>query len=115
MTHTIYAHPYTRFDGGKGQITVATGPIIISQDRMKVLLHVSSETRKWQFIGGRLDDEESLRSNALARAREVVGETPVSLFDAAPLIILDQIDRAGVKEDILLMHFQASISDESQI
>lgn len=93
MSHILYSHPYSRFDGSTGQITIATGPVIVSKDREKVLLHTSTETGKWQFIGGRLDDSESIRSNALARAKEVVGDNVVRLLDLPPLVILDTIDR----------------------
>ena len=115
MSHILYANPYTRFDETKGQITIATWPVIVSKDGERVLLHTSTETQKWQFIGGRLHDDESIRSNALARAREVVGDTVVQLLDLPPLVILDTLERKWVMEDILLMHFKAEIEDESRI
>ena len=69
---TIFSHPYSDFAGYIGAFTISTGPVIISQTGDTVLLHISSSTHKYQFIGGRLDDSLSFRENALMRAREVV-------------------------------------------
>lgn len=69
---TIFSHPYSDFAGHNGGFTISTGPVIINQTGDTVLLHISSSTHKYQFIGGRLDDSLSFRENALVRAREVV-------------------------------------------
>ena len=69
---TIFSHPYSDFAGHIGAFTISTGPVIVNQSEDKILLHISSSTNKYQFIGGRLDDSLSFRGNALIRAREVV-------------------------------------------
>lgn len=69
---TIFSHPYSDFAGHIGAFTISTGPVIVSQAGDTVLLHISSSTHRYQFIGGRLDDSLSFRENALMRAREVV-------------------------------------------
>ena len=68
----IFSHPYSDFTGHIGAFTISTGPVIVSKDGNKVLLHISSSTNKYQFIGGRLDDSLSFRENALMRTQEVV-------------------------------------------
>ena len=69
---TIFSHSYSDFSGHIGAFTISTGPVIVSKNDAKILLHISSSTNKYQFIGGRLDDSLSFRENALMRAREVV-------------------------------------------
>ena len=111
----IFSHPCSDFSGTSGKITISTGPVIIHSSDNTVLLHISSSTEKYQFIGWRLDDTLSFRENALLRAQEVVGSNQIILSDDTPVILLDIIERNGVEENMLLVHFRASLSDESDI
>jgi hypothetical protein len=94
-------------------MTISTGPVVVNKMNTKVLLHLSASTGKYQFIGGRLDDSLSFRENALYRAREVVGENLVIITHDTPTILLDTIDRDGEIETILLVHYKASIENET--
>jgi hypothetical protein len=112
---TIFSHPYSDFSGNTGRFTISTGPVIVNQAGDRILLHVSSSTRKYQFIGGRLDDSLSFRENALMRAREVVWDNPITLTMDDPTILIDTIIRNELEEMILLLHYKAHIKDESDI
>lgn len=112
---TIFSHPYSDFAGHNGGFTISTGPVIINQTGDTVLLHISSSTHKYQFIGGRLDDSLSFRENALVRAREVVWDNTITLTADDPTILIDTIVRDGKEERILLIHYRAHIEDEINI
>lgn len=59
---------YTKdFEGNDNKITIASGPVVINEEG-KFLLHVSQNTGKYQFIGGRLDDKKSVIENAIFRS-----------------------------------------------
>ncbi len=111
----IHSYPCTLLDGQEEKITISTGPVIIDTSGEKILLHISTTTGKYQFIGWRLDDTISLRENALIRAREVIGSTLIMLDQVEPLILMGKIDREWREENILLIHYLASITDETQI
>ena len=49
------------------------------------------------------------------RAREVVGNNPISLSDLDPMILLDTIERDLKIEQILLIHYKANITYEDII
>ncbi len=112
---TIFSHPYSDFAGHNGGFTISTGPVIINQTGDTVLLHISSSTHKYQFIGGRLDDSLSFRENALVRAREVVWDNTITLTADDPTILIDTIVRDGRDEQIFLIHYRAHIEDEINI
>ncbi len=112
---TIFSHLYSDFTGHIGAFTISTGPVIVNRDGDRVLLHISSSTNKYQFIGGRLDDSLSFRENALMRAREVVGNNNITLTEEDPTILIDTIVRDGKEEKILLIHYRAHIEDELDI
>lgn len=112
---TFLSYPFEDFSGKSGNLTISTGPVIVDSTRSRALLHISSSTGKYQFIGGRLDDAMSLQQSAIIRAREVIGENRITLWDTPPAVLLDTIVRNGVSEQILLIHYGASIQDESTI
>jgi uncharacterized membrane protein affecting hemolysin expression len=45
----------------------------------------------------------------------VIGDTEVTLIKQDPLIITGMIDKEGDEENIVLIHYLASITDESAI
>jgi hypothetical protein len=113
---THFQLPFSNFSGQSSLLTIATGPVILSQDRTRVLLHISSTTQKYQFVGGRLDDTLSFRDNALERAYEVISrENTISLDERDPCIFMDQIDQNGVNKTVLLIHYLAQIRDEVMV
>lgn len=111
----FFSHPCSDFSGLQWRITISTGPVIIDSYWLKVLLHISSSTGKYQFIWWRLDDNLSFRENALIRAQEVIGSNTIILNENNPTVLLDTIERDGKKENILLIHFKARIIDEVNI
>lgn len=62
-----------------------------------------------------MDDRLSFRENALMRAREVVGDNSIELSDDNPTILFDMIQRDGKEEQILLIHYRASIANEEKL
>jgi hypothetical protein len=113
---TFFSIPTLDFSGETHKLTISTGPVVINHTHDKILLHKSTTTLKWQFIGGRYDDSMTFRENALERAREVVGDNSVTLIDTEhPVILLDMIDRDGYEEQILFVHYSATIADEGAI
>ena len=111
----FFSHPCSDFSGWEWKITISTGPVIIHSSWEKVLLHISSSTWKYQFIWWRLDDKFSFRENALIRAQEVVWVNKITLTEDDPTVLLDTIERDGQEENMLLIHFKASIMDEDNI
>jgi hypothetical protein len=113
---TFFSIPTLDFNGGTRKLTISTGPVVMDHARNKILLHKSSTTLKWQFIWGRYDDSLTFRENALERAREIVGDNRVTLIDTEhPIILLDTMDMCGYEEQILLVHYSATIADEDDI
>lgn len=113
---TFFCIPALDFSGQESQFTIATGPVIVSKDHTKILLHIGESTGKWQFIGGRYDDTMTFRESALDQAKNVIGDTDITLVDAAnPIVILDTIDLRGYEEKTLLIHYEARIADEEKI
>ena len=111
---TIMSYPFSWLDWEAGKITHATWPVIIDTQN-RILLHVSSTTEKYQFIGWRLDDTISMRENALARAEEVLWHRAVTLSCNDPLLIFWEIERNGDIEKLLLSHYKAKLNDENNI
>jgi hypothetical protein len=111
----IYSYPCTTLYSAPEKITISTGPVIIDKKKGKVLLHVSPDTGKYQFIWGRLDDTLNFRENALKRAQEVIGDNPITLDATEPLIIFWTIEKEGYEENILLVHYLGTIEHEEDI
>ncbi len=78
-------------------------------------MHISKETKKYQFIGGRFDDALNFRENALIRAQEIIWDNPISLSDEAPLVLMGMIERDGNEENIVLIHYLGTIEDETAV
>jgi len=112
---TLFSYPYKNFSENSGNITISTWPVVINHSKDKVLLHLSPTTGKYQFIWWRLDDSFSPRENALIRAKEVVKNNLVVLRENDPLVLFDTIIRDDKKEEILFIHYEASIKDENDI
>jgi hypothetical protein len=111
----LYSYPCTNLNGSNEKITISTWPVVMNQAGTKVLLHIGTSTGKYQFIGWRLDDSLSPRENALMRAREVLWDRDISLIERDPLVINGMIERDGNEENLILIHYLASITDEANI
>ncbi|MDO8556741.1 MAG: NUDIX domain-containing protein [Nanoarchaeota archaeon] len=103
----LYSLPGFLLDGSSTKVTFASGPVIIRDG--KVLVHRASSTGKLQFIGGRVDDAKSFQQVAVAKAWDDCGVKVKLLVDSAPLPVLGEIDRHGVKEWVVLVHYLADM------
>ena len=81
-------------------MTIASGPVIVSADK-KFLLHIGESTGKYQFTGGRLNDSQSPKENAVNRPLEDVGLSVTLTEGVKPLIITDEIERDGKIERLV--------------
>ncbi|GAB0174555.1 MAG: hypothetical protein HHAS10_04340 [Candidatus Altimarinota bacterium] len=113
---TFYCLPCSDFSHNTFPFTIATGPVVISKNKEKVLLHQSHATGKWQFIGGRYNDHMTFRESALHHGQEVVGNNTITLLDEEhPVLLMDEVDLREEEEQVLLIHYKALIDDESNI
>ena len=109
---SIFSYPSKTFMWEDTQITLCSWPVVISHDK-KILVHISSSTWKYQFIGGRLDVWLSLLENAYSRASEVLERNNIIISEVPPLCLHWEILREDQKEQLILFHFKASLKDES--
>lgn len=111
---TFFCLPAYDFSGREHQFTIATCPVVMDSTGTKILLHIGTSTKKWQFIGGRYSDEATFRENAIAHGEKELGEgNTLSLVDPEnPVVLYDIIDLHGYEEKTLLIHYKAHISDE---
>ncbi len=100
------------FKGNSIKYTNATGPVIIDNNR--IFLHKASSTNKFQFIGGRQNDNVSPKQNAINRAYEDLGLKVELIEDKEPFHIIDEIQRDGKKEVLVLTHYLARIKSNSK-
>jgi hypothetical protein len=100
--------------GKETRISLNSGPVIIDEDG-KFLLHKADSTGKYQFTGGRLDDDFSLRANAKYRPAQDLGLAVRLVAGIDPLIIAGIIERDGAEEYTTLVHYLAEIDDRKQI
>ena len=98
-------------EGKAVKFTCATGPVIIKDN--KIMLHRAPSTEKYQFIGGRLDDETSPKQNAINKAKEDLN-VKIKIINDTPLPILGTIERDGKEEQILLIHYLAEVEEEPE-
>lgn len=57
----------------------------------------------------------TFRENALHHGKEVIGDTPITLLDEEhPILLMDEVDLRE-EEQVLLIHYKASIGDEKNI
>jgi uncharacterized protein (DUF1778 family) len=55
----------------------------------------------------------TFRENALHHAKDVVGDNSITLLDEEhPTLLMDEVDLREEEEQVLLIHFKASIGDE---
>lgn len=106
----IFSYPAKNFSRQDIKIGINSGPIIMSAEG-QFLLHISRSTGKYQFTGGRLDDNRSPKENAIFRPKEDVGLEVELIADIEPLIIADEIERNGAKETLVLIHYLAKLQD----
>lgn len=111
---TFFGYTYSDFSWNTWKITHCSWPVLISKEN-KILLHISSSTGKYQFIGWRLDDSLSLRENALEKAWEVLSQDNITLCENNPCVIIDEIKREWEVEKLILVHYKAELGNESEI
>jgi len=97
--------PCFLLDGTATKVTFAAGPVIIRDG--KVLVHRAPSTGKFQFIGGRVDDQKTFAAVAVARAWDDCGVRVRLVGD--PLPILGQVERKGQVEWVVLIHYRAEM------
>lgn len=110
----IFSYPYKNLDGSEWNTNLISGPVIINSSG-KILLHIWSSTGKYQFIWGRMNDNSSLRENAINRAEEVLWHRNITLENLEPLCVTWEIERDWKSEKITLFHYQAKLDDETDI
>ncbi len=110
----LYHQPGKNFKREDIFITIASGPVIVSPDK-KFLLHIGESTGKYQFTGGRLNDSQSPKENAINRSFEDLGLRVTLTEGVEPLIITDEIERDGKVERLVLIHYAAVISVDAEI
>ena len=106
----LFSYPAKNFKNEDIKININSGPIIIGEDG-RFLLHISTSTGKYQFTGGRLDDNKSPKENAIFRPKEDVGLEVELIENSDPLVIADEIERNGEKEKIILIHYLAKLKN----
>lgn len=58
----------------------------------------------------------TFRESALHHGQEVVGKNTITLLDEEhPVLIMDEVDLREEEEQVLLIHYRATIADESNI
>lgn len=110
----IFSYDFQDFDGQNGKISICSGPVIFN-DEGEVLLHVSTSTKKYQFIWWRLDDSKSLRENLIARSAKVLWHSDITIVNDSPLCLLGDIEREWKKEKVLLYHYKCSLNSSHDI
>ncbi len=106
----LYSIPGFTLDGKKTKITIASGPVIIRNN--KVLLHRAPSTGKYQFLGGRLEDSSTVKKNAIEKPR-LEGLEVTLREDIPPLLITGTIKRANKKEQVVLIHYLGEVAPDS--
>lgn len=107
----FYHYKIRDFKSNSLTTTIASGPVIIN-NKKEFLLHRAKSTGKFQFSGGRVDDNLSFKENAVFRPFEDLG-IEIELFDNDPFVIIDEIKRDGVKEILTLIHYLGKLKKNS--
>lgn len=108
----FYHYNAVNFKGDKRTITIATGPVIVDSEG-KFLLHKADSTGKYQFTGGRLDDSKTSKENAVYRPFEDLGVEVDLIEGVNPFVVVDEIEREGIKETLNLIHYLAKLKSDS--
>lgn len=107
----LYHKEGKNFKGENIKLTHCSGPVI-KNEKNEFLLHRAPSSGKFQFTGGRLSDDLSLKENAVFRPKEDL-EVEVELRDGIdPLIIVDKINRDGNDETLVLVHYIADLKTD---
>jgi ADP-ribose pyrophosphatase YjhB (NUDIX family) len=91
------------------KIIIASGPVIIEND--KVLLDMHGEDDFWKFCGGRVREDEDLTQAAIGRAKEELG-IDVEILDQQPFLMHVTKEKDRQKIDVVLVHFLAKAFGE---
>lgn len=101
------------FNNEDNFLTIATGPVILNKKK-EFLLHIAPSTNKYQFIGGRLDDNKSSRENCIFRAYEELG-LEIEIIKEKPFVITDKITQNNKNINLILIHYLSKIKAKSNL
>jgi ADP-ribose pyrophosphatase YjhB (NUDIX family) len=90
--------------GEKIKITIASGPVIIENN--KVLLDKHGEDKFWKFPGGTQLDNSNFIDNAKREVKEELG-IEIKLIDDEPCVMCFTRKHNDVKEYVVLNHYLA--------
>ena len=91
-------------DGRRIIFTMASGPVIIKNN--KVLLDKHGDDKFWKFPGGKQNDAESCRENAIREVKEELN-IDVILLDKDPCVLVFERED---KEFVFLVHYLTDIA-----
>ena len=86
--------------------TMASGPVIVKNN--KVLLDKHGEDKFWKFSGGKQNDNDSCRENAIREAKEEL-DIDIELKSKEPCVLIFERDKEGKREYVVLIHYLADI------
>lgn len=94
-------------DKEKVEITIASGPVIIENDKVLLDKH---EDPFWKFPGGKQLDTNNFQENA---KREVKEELNIDVtLENDPYVMAFERDHNGIKEYVILVHYLAKRKGE---
>lgn len=96
-------YPGVDKEGNMVEVTIATGPVIIEDN--KVLLVKHGDDDFWKFPGGTQMDNNNFIENAKREVKEELG-LEVNLEDK-PYIVAFQRNKGELKEHVILVHYKA--------
>lgn len=103
-------YPTSDDSGKEGLLTIASGPVIIEDN--KVLLDKHGDDTFWKFPGGTMSQTDSFRENAKREVKEELG-MEVELADEEPFVMTLQKEKAGAPMTIILFHYYAKRLSEA--
>ena len=86
--------------------TMASGPVIVKDN--KVLLDKHGEDDFWKFPGGKQNDNDSCKENAIREVKEELN-IDIKLLDNGSCVLIFERDKDGKKEYVVLIHYLAEI------
>lgn len=92
------------------QIIVASGPVIIEDNR--VLLNRDAKDNFWKFCGGRVEDDEfNVKNVAIREVKEEMG-LEIEFLNEVPYFFYTEKEKDGQNISIILIHFLAKRLNE---
>ncbi len=92
------------------KIMIASGPVIIEDNRVLLTKHGADEF--WKFCGGRVDETEvDIKETAIRRAGEELG-LEIEILNDQPFFYYVEKEIGGARASIILAHFLAKRQSE---